>query len=32
MLDLSLPPKQLLMGGNPFLVFRQQQRPQRLSI
>ncbi len=32
MLDLTLPPQQLLVGGNPFLVFRQQQRPQRFSI
>jgi hypothetical protein len=32
MLDLNLPPPQLLMRGNPFLVFGQQQRLQPCSI
>ena len=32
MLDLTLPPQQLLVGGNPFLVFRQQQHLQPFSI
>ena len=32
MLDLRLPPLQLLLRGNPFLVLRQQQRLQCVSI
>jgi hypothetical protein len=32
MLDLTLPRKQPLLGGNPFLVLRSQQGLQRFSI
>jgi hypothetical protein len=32
MCDLTLLRKQLLVSGNPFLVFRQKQRLQRFSI